>query len=168
MKKLIAYYSRSGQNYFGGQIKEVEVGNTEKLANVINEVIDGDIYKIEQVNPYSNDYRTCVKQAMEDNKNNSRPELKNMLDSIDDYDVIYLGYPNYCGTMPMAVFTFLDSFDFSDKTVYPFCTHEGSGFGHSLNDLRKYCPNVERGIEIVGSKVDQKKDEIISWLREIQ
>lgn len=168
MKKLIAYYSRSGQNYFGGQIKEVEVGNTEKLANIINEVIDGDIYKIEQVNPYSNDYKTCVKQAMEDNKNNSRPELKNMLDSIDDYDVIYLGYPNYCGTMPMAVFTFLDSFDFSDKTVYPFCTHEGSGFGHSLNDLKKYCPNVERGIEIIGSKVDEKKDEIISWLREIQ
>ena len=168
MKKLIAYYSRSGQNYFGGQIKEVEVGNTEKLANIINEVMDGDIYKIEQVNPYSNDYKTCVKQAMEDNKNNSRPELKNMLDSIDDYDVIYLGYPNYCGTMPMAVFTFLDSFDFSDKTVYPFCTHEGSGFGHSLNDLRKYCSNVERGIEIVGSKVDQKKDEIISWLKEIQ
>lgn len=168
MKKLIAYYSRSGQNYFGGQIKEVEVGNTEKLANIINEVMDGDIYKIEQVNPYSNDYKTCVKQAMEDNKNNSRPELKNMLDSIDDYDVIYLGYPNYCGTMPMAVFTFLDSFDFSDKTVYPFCTHEGSGFGHSLNDLRKYCSNVGRGIEIVGSKVDQKKDEIINWLKEIQ
>lgn len=168
MKKLIAYYSRNGQNYFGGQIKEVEVGNTEKVANIVNEAIDGDLYKIEQVKPYSNDYRTCVKQAMEDNKNNFRPDLKNKLNKIDDYDVIYLGYPNYCGTMPMAVFTFLDSFDFSNKTIYPFCTHEGSGFGHSLNDLRKYCPNVGKGIEIIGSEVDEKKDEIISWLRGIR
>ncbi len=166
MKKLIAYYSRNGQNYFGGQIKEVEVGNTEKVAKLINKEIGGDLFKIEQVEPYSNDYRTCVKQAMEDNKNNSRPLLKQSLNDINDYDVIYLGYPNYCGTMPMAVFTFLDSFDFSNKTIYPFCTHEGSGFGHSLDDLRKYCPNVDKGIEIVGSKVDQKKDEIIGWLKE--
>ena len=166
MKELIVYYSRNGQNYFGGQIKDIEVGNTEKVAKIISEVTNADLYKIEQVTPYSNDYRTCVKEAMEDNKNNSRPKLKYLLESIDGYDVIYLGYPNYCGTMPMAVFTFLDSFDFSNKTIYPFCTHEGSGFGHSLSDLKKYCPNIDGGIEIVGSQVDENKDEIINWLKE--
>ena len=166
MKELIVYYSRNGQNYFGGQIKDIEVGNTEKVANIISGVTGGDLYKIEQINPYSNNYRTCVKEAMEDNKNNSRPKLKYLLESIDGYDVIYLGYPNYCGTMPMAVFTFLDSFDFSNKTIYPFCTHEGSGFGHSLSDLKKYCPKIGGGIEIVGSQIDENKDEIINWLKE--
>ena len=166
MKELIVYYSRNGQNYFGGQVKDIEVGNTEKVANIISGVTGGDLYKIEQINPYSNNYRTCVKEAMEDNKNNSRPKLKYLLESIDGYDVIYLGYPNYCGTMPMAVFTFLDSFDFSNKIIYPFCTHEGSGFGHSLSDLKKYCPNIGGGIEIVGSQIDENKDEIINWLKE--
>ena len=166
MKTLIAYYSRNGQNYFGGQLKYIEIGNTEKVAKMINEVVDSDLFKIEQVVPYSSEYKTCIAQAKDDKENNRHPELKNKLDNIDDYDAIYLGYPNYWGTMPMAVFTFLESYDFSNKTIYPFCTHEGSGFGSSLSDLRKYCPNIGRGIEIVGSKVDEKKDEIINWLKE--
>ena len=168
MKALIAYYSRDGQNYFGGQIKNIEIGNTEKVAKMINDTIDGDLFKIDKVVPYSSEYKICIGQAKDDKENNRYPGLKNKLDNIDKYDVIYLGYPNYWGTMPMAVFTFLSSYDFSGKTIHPFCTHEGSGFGHSLSDLKKYCPDIGEGIEIVGSQVDENKDEIVKWLRGVK
>lgn len=101
MKKLVAYYSRADENYFGGTKKYIEVGNTEKAAKMIADMIGADLYKIKQIHPYSADYDTCVKEAKDDLRKNVRPELKNMLESIDEYDEIYLGYPNYWGTMPM-------------------------------------------------------------------
>lgn len=109
-----------------------------------------DIFKIEQVNEYSKDYYTCTQEAQRDQKTNARPELKHYLESIDDYDEIYLCYPNFWGTMPMAVWTFLENYDFSNKIIKPLCTHEGSGMGRSESDIKKLCPNakIESGLAI--------------------
>ena len=101
-------------------------------------------------------------------QNQARPELKEMLDSIDEYEVIYLGYPNWWNTMPMACFTFLDTYDFSGKTIIPFCTHEGSGLGNSVRDIRKACPgaNVLDGYALTGSAVRSSQELIKTWLNQ--
>ncbi len=121
-KTLIAYFSRADENYFGGAMRYVKVGNTEIVVNDMKEMIDADTFKIEMKNPYSPVYMTCIDEAKKDLKENARPELVSFPDSIDGYDTIVLAYPNYWGTMPMAVFTFLDKFDFSGKTILPLCT----------------------------------------------
>lgn len=130
-KNLIAFYSRADENYVSGILKYLTVGNTEVVAGMIKELIDADIFKIEQIQSYAKDYNQCIAQAQEDQKCDARSKLKSYPDNIDDYETIYLGFPNYWNTMPMAVFTFLEHFDFSGKTIKPFCTHEGSGMGNS-------------------------------------
>ena len=167
MAKLVAFYSRADENYFGGAMKFIKEGNTEKVAKMIGELTGADLFKIEQKVPYSADYKECVAQAREDLKNNARPELTNMPDSIDKYEEIYLGYPNYCGTMPMAVYTFLESYDFTGKTIHPFCTHEGSGLGGTESDIRKTAKGatVATGLAILGSNVDEAKSAIENWIK---
>lgn len=135
MAALIAYFSRADQNYFGGRLKNISMGNTEQAARILEKITGADMFKIEPVQPYSKDYNICISQAQEDQLRNARPELTHYPESIDQYDVIYLGYPNYWGTMPMQVFTFLEHFDFNGKTICPFCTHEGSGMGRSEADI---------------------------------
>ena len=100
-------------------------------------------------------------------QNNARPELVSIPHSIDGYDTIILGYPNYWGTMPMAVFTFLDAFDFSGKTIMPLCTNEGSGMGSSESDIRKTCTgaDVKKGLALNGSSVGSSDSQIESWLK---
>lgn len=165
-RTLVAFYSRADENYFGGSYRYIEVGNTEVIAKMVAEAADADLFKIEQKIPYSKDYESCIAEAKEDKKNSARPELVSCIDSIDDYDTIYLGYPNYWGTMPMAVFTFLEGFDFSGKTVRPFCTHEGSGLGSSVSDLRRICPNatIGKGLDIVGSTVNSARPKVDKWV----
>lgn len=165
-KNLIAFYSRADENYVSGMMKYLDIGNTEVAAGIIEEFIDADMFKIEQMQAYAKDYNTCIAQAQEDQKRDARPKLKAYPDSIDGYDTIYLGFPNYWSTMPMAVFTFLEHFDFSGKTIKPFCTHEGSGMGSSERDIRRLCPNakVEKGLAIRGGSVRQAKKEIERWL----
>lgn len=166
-KKLIAFYSRADENYVSGTLKMLDVGNTEIAAGIIKELTDADIFKIEQAKAYSKGYNDCIEEAKADQQNNARPELKGYPDSIDSYDVIYLGFPNYWSTMPMAVFTFLEHFDFSGKTIKPFCTHEGSGMGSSILDIRKLCPNaiIENGLAIYGSRVMRSRKDIESWVK---
>ena len=143
MAKLVAFYSRADENYFGGQHRYIKVGNTEKAAKMITQITGADLLQIQQKVPYSADYDTCVAEARKDFQENARPELVNLPTDLNAYDEIYLGYPNYCGTMPMAVYTFLESYDFSGKTIHPFCTHEGSGTnGH----IAIGCNNVDRAI----------------------
>ncbi|MGN0545753.1 MAG: flavodoxin [Acutalibacteraceae bacterium] len=165
-KELIAFYSRADENYANGLIKSLDVGNTEIAAGIIKELTGADLFKIEQTEPYSKSYNECIAQAQADQRQNARPKLKNLPESIDEYDVIYLGYPNYWSTMPMAVFTFLEHFDFSGKTIKPFCTHEGSGLGSSIGDIKKLCPDakVEKGLAIHGGRVKQAKNEIEKWI----
>lgn len=164
-KTLIAYYSRADENYVGGEIKELEVGNTEIAAGMLTELTGGDLFKIEQVKPYAKDYNKCIAEAQEDQRRNARPELLAYPDSIAEYDVIYLGYPNYWSTMPMAVFTFLEHFDFGGKVIKPFCTHEGSGLGSSVNDIKKLCKtaDVQAGIAIRGGSVSTARSELEKW-----
>ena len=164
--KLIVYYSRADENYVSGKIETLCVGNTEKVAGIIKELTGADVFKLEQQVPYSKDYNECIAQAQDDQKKNARPKLLVLPKSIEKYDTIYLGYPNYWNTMPMAVFTFLESFDFSSKTIKPFCTHEGSAMGRSESDIKKLCPGakVEKGLAIFGSAAARAQSDVEKWL----
>lgn len=168
MPAMIAYYSRADENYVNGQLKTLSVGNTEVAAAMIHELTGADLFKIEPIQAYAKDYNTCIAEAQADQRRNARPELKQYPDSLDGYDTIYLGYPNYWGTMPMAVFTFLERFDFSGKTILPFCTHEGSGMGGSERDIKRLCPGakVKKGLAIHGGSVKNAKPAIQKWLEE--
>lgn len=164
--KLIVYYSRADENYVSGELKMLSVGNTEVAAGYIKELTGADMFKIEQKKPYSAGYNECIAQAQADLKSDARPELVNMPESIDKYSVIYLCYPNYWGTVPMAVFTFLDNFSFEGKTVKPLCTHEGSGMGRSESDIKAHCKGakVEKGLAIHGSSAGKSKSQIEKWI----
>ncbi len=166
-KTLIAYYSRADENYFGGAMRYVKVGNTEIVCGIIKELIPADSFKIEMKNPYSPVYMTCIEEAKKDLRAKARPELVSMPDSIDGYDTIVLAYPNYWGTMPMAVFTFLEHYDFSGKTILPLCTNEGSGMGASERDIRRACPGaaVRGGLPITGSQSANSKPGVQRWLK---
>ena len=165
---LTVYFSRKGENYFGGSIKSISKGNTEIVAEIIQKSIGGDLFEIERFTPYSDNYNECVDEAREELKQDARPELKSYMDSLDKYDTIFVGYPNWCGTMPMPVFTFLGHYDLSSKKIIPFCTNEGSGMVRSEDDLKKICKGatVENGLPINGSKINQLEEEISSWAKE--
>ncbi len=165
-KELIVFYSRADENYVSGQIKTLRVGNTEIIADKIQKLTGADLFKLEQAKPYSKNYNECIAQAQEDQRKDARPELTAYPKSLDGYDVIYLGYPNYWSTMPMAVFTFLEHFDFTGKVIKPFCTHEGSGMGSSVKDIRRLCPGakVEEGLAIQGGSAERAKEEIEKWI----
>ena len=105
-RTLIAFFSRADENYFGGAMRYVKIGNTEIAAGLTKELIDADLFKIEMRDPYSPVYLTCIDEAKKDLRDNARPELDSYLDSIEGYDTVVLGYPNYWGTVPMAVATF--------------------------------------------------------------
>ena len=167
MKTLIAYYSRAGENYFSGAYRRVTVGNTEKAARMLAELTGGELFKIEQKQPYSEDYQPCIAEAQDDLKRNARPELVTMPEDLDAYDEIYLGYPNSWGTMPVAVYTFLEQFDFTGKIIHPFCTHEGSGLSGTEKDIQRAAKGalVARGLSIYGSSVDQAKPALEKWSR---
>lgn len=162
-KSIVVYYSRADENYVCGQLKYLDVGNTEKVAIQLSKLLGCELFKIEQKEPYSKSYNVCIDQAHYDQKNHIYPELKEDID-LYEYEDIYLGYPNYWGTMPMAVFTFLKNHDFKNKIIHPFCTHEGSGLGHSVQDLKDLGLDVDRGLDIVGSKVDDCKEQLKEWL----
>lgn len=166
MAELIAYFSRRDENYVNGMLKNLDIGNTEAAAGIIQELTGGELFRIEQIQAYSKKYNECIAQAQADQKRDARPELMAYPESINKYDVIYLGYPNYWGTMPMAVFTFLEHFDFNGKIIRPFCTHEGSGMGSSGTDIRKLCPyaRVEAGLAILGGNVRESQKEIEKWV----
>ena len=170
MSILVAYYSRAGENYFGGEYKYIEVGNTEKAADMIAEITGADLFKIEQAKPYSDNYRTCVDEARKDYQKKARPPLMVFPDSLDGYDEIYLGYPNYCGTMPMAVYTFLEHYNWAGKTIHPFCTHEGSGLSNTVKDIQNSAGDakVTNGFSVTGSFVDSAKPMIKKWIEEMR
>ena len=165
-KTLIAFFSRADENYFGGAMRYVKVGNTEIVVNLMKETIDAKSFKIEMKNPYSPVYMTCIDEAKKDLRENARPELVSYPDSIDEYDTVILAYPNYWGTMPMAVFTFLERYDFSGKTILPLCTNEGSGMGSSEKDIKKYAKgaNLKKGLSITGSAAASSKKSVQKWL----
>ena len=165
-KCLIAYFSRKGNNYVSGRIIDLPIGNTEVVSKMIQEMTGSDMLHIEAVEPYPKDYTEATEMAQGELRANARPELTNHTDNMDSYDVIFLGYPNWWGTMPMPVFTFLEEYDFSGKTIIPFCTHEGSGLGHSEKDIAKLCPEAVmlKGLAIHGTSAGSAKKSVSNWL----
>jgi flavodoxin len=168
-KCLIAYYSRKGQNYVSGRIVDLKVGNTEVVANMIQNITGGDMFHIESVTAYPKDYTEATEVAKNELRAKARPKLTGQVENMGAYDVIFLGYPNWWGTMPMPVFTFLESYDFSGKTIVPFCTHEGSGMGHTEQDIAKACPKATmlKGIAIHGTNAGSAGPNVSSWIEEL-
>ncbi len=165
-KCLIAYFSRKGQNYVSGRLVDLKVGNTEVIANMIQKVTNGDLFHIESVTGYPKDYTETTEVAKNELRSKARPKLTGQVENMEAYDAVYLGYPNWWGTMPMPVFAFLESYDFTGKTIVPFCTHEGSGMGHSEKDIAKACPNasVLKGIAIHGSSAGSAESDVSKWI----
>ena len=165
-KRLIAYYSRKGQNYVDGNIIDLPIGNTELAAKMIREIAGGDLFEIKTIKSYPVGYTETTEVAKLELRNNERPELETNINNMNEYETVILGYPNWWGTMPMAVFTFLEKYDFSGKTIFPFCTHEGSGMGKSERDIKRICPKsrIGKGLAITGSNVKNSSSEIKSWL----
>lgn len=168
MKPLIVYYSRRGQNLVNGTVKNLLVGNTELLAAILQKLTDADSFRIEPQEDYAADYYRCIDEARQDLQKHRCPALKELPKHLSEYDVIYLGYPNYWGTMPMPVASFLRQSDLAGKRIKPFCTHEGGGMGKSEQDIKKLCPNsiVKKGLAIRGANVKDAKAQISAWIDE--
>lgn len=152
---LILYFSMSG--------------NTETVANYIHEEIGGDIVKLETVQTYPEDYDELVDYAREEQRDNTRPELETTIENIEQYDTIFLGYPNWWGDMPMPIYSFLDQYDLSNKTIAPFITHGGSGLSGTPANIANEEPDavVTEGLAINGDDVDDCQDEVNEWLDEL-
>lgn len=166
MKILVAYYSRRGTNYMSGGVVDLPVGNTEIAAKTIQELVGGDIFRINPVKEYPVDYEKATQVAQAELRQGARPGIKGRVEGMSGYDLVFLGYPNWWGTMPMVVFTFLEAYDFAGKTVLPFCTNEGSGLGRSEGDIKKLCPKAKvlNGLAIRGSAVKRAGDDIAHWI----
>jgi len=168
-KCLIAYFSRPGNNYVSGRIVNLPVGNTEVAAKIIQELTGGDLFNISSVNKYPQDYMEATEAAKQELNAKARPKLANHVDNMASYEIVFLGYPNWWGTMPMPVYTFLEEYDFAGKTIIPFCTHEGSGMGHSEREIATLCPTatIMKGLAIHGTRVKDAKNDISNWLDKV-
>lgn len=167
MSNLIVYFSRKGQNYVNGTIKNLTKGNTERVAEFIQRAVGGDLFQVETVKEYSEEYEVCIEEAKRELYANARPQLKSYLDSLDKYDNIFVGYPSWWGTMPMAMYTFLERYDLTGKKIIPFCTNEGSGMGSSELDLNKICKGAKvlPGISIHGAESALSAIRVAEWAR---
>lgn len=164
MKSLVIYFSRADENYSVGFTTK---GNTEVIAEYIRDIIGANLFKVEPLVPYSKDYFTCIEEAKDRTKNHNAPIKENVPD-LSSYDTIYIGSPIYWGTMPEELFTALKDVDFAGKTIKVFTTHEGSGLGNVLNDVKRICANanVENdAIAIKGSSVNKSKNIVENWIK---
>ena len=173
---LIAYFTMpenvdtAGVDAIAGAsivIRDGEVmGNVEYMANVIQETVGGDLFKIETMQQYPLDHDLLIDHAAAEQDADARPELATHIESLDQYDTIILGYPNWWGDMPMAVYTFLDEYDFSGKTIIPFCPHGGSGFSRTENTIAELQPGAtisENGLTISRNEVADSAEEVAAW-----
>ncbi|MBO7675106.1 MAG: NAD(P)H-dependent oxidoreductase [Atopobiaceae bacterium] len=167
MSTLVAYFSRAGQNYGNGGVINLPKGNTEILAEAIAADLGADLFKIETVEAYPEDYFATTDVAKRELRAQARPAIQGPLPSMEGVDAIVLGYPNWWGTMPMAVKTFLDACDLSGVTIAPLCTNEGSGLGGSVGDLRRSYPaaNVTEGLSIRGTDAVRSTGKAVAWAK---
>lgn len=166
-KTLVIYYSRKGQNYVNGGIEDLTKGNTEMVAEYIAELTGADLFEVETVKDYAEDYYECTDEAKAELQRNERPELKQYLDGIDGYDDIVVAAPCWWGTYPMGVFTQLDRLDFAGKRVFPVMTHEGSGLAGAPKALRDHCKGAEvgPGLAIHGAEAARSKSAVEKWVK---
>ena len=167
-KALVVYYSRKGENHMPGGIEVLEKGHTEYAAEFIQKALDADIFEIDTVKPYAENYRECCMEAVAEAKSNARPEIKGYVDDIAGYDTIFVCFPCWCGTAPMCVFTFLEHYDLTGKTIVPLCTNEGSGMANSEKDLANVCKGatVVPGLPVRGHQVKDSEEVIATWAKE--
>lgn len=151
---LIVYFSHSG--------------NTDRLAKMLQKGTGADMFRVVPVEAYPTSYHAVIDQAKKEQQANARPALKTLkVEKLDKYNTVFVGYPNWWGTMPMCMFTFLENNDLSGKKLVPFVTHEGSAFGSSLDDLKRLAPNakLQTGIEVRGGQVGDSENEVANWLK---
>lgn len=166
-KNLIIYYSRAGANYVNGRIVKLAKGNTEICAEYIQNAVGGDLFEVQTTEAYSEDYTECTEQAKEEINRNARPELKEYLDDISEYDHVFVLGPCWWGTYPMPVFSLLKRLDFTGKKVMPLMTHEGSGMGNSEHDLHLICEGAVFGTSMAVHGADAAKSEkaVSEWAK---
>ena len=173
MKELVIYFSHTGENYMKNGIENIEKGNTEIVAENISHLTGADLFKVEPLKEYPYNYHECCDVAKEGLENNSRPEIKNKLENISDYDTIYIGGPVWWSHYPMCMFTCLENLDFTGKTIYPFATNAG-WLGKSFKDIEKLCPNskIEKEMNIVFESYSDKlkitEKELNDWINSIK
>ena len=166
-KAIIIYFSRAGENYDVGRVDE---GNTKMIVNYLEEVTDMQIYQIVPTTSYPEGYQDTLNAVQTERSSNARPSIKDPITDISKYDTILLGYPIWYTNLPNIVKTLLESLNLEGKTIYPFNTHEGSGVGNSISDIKSLAPNaiVKDGFPLKGSyarKTDSHKD-IRDWLND--
>ena len=163
-KSIIIYFSRADENYAVGYI---EKGNTEVIAEYIKDITGADMFKVERKIPYAKDYQTCIEEAQAEQQNNERPELVHILDSIDNYETIYIVAPVYWGYLPQPMVTQLERLNWEGKTVRVFTTHEGSGLGSIPSQLKRLCKGaniLDYGLAIRGADCKNSKSKIENWI----
>ena len=181
---LVAYLSRAGENYNVGVVREgsasaayagyIEKGNTAMMAAVIAEISGGDLFEIQTVTPYPEDYASMLQVAQEEIDTDARPELAAKVENMADYDVVFIGYPIWHGRMPQAILSFIEGYDLSGKTVIPFNTHEGSGQSGTQQVLEQALPDstVLQGLTVRGKMAQEDPEgmraQIEPWLEGMQ
>lgn len=168
--KAVIYFSRRGENFVNGKMEELAVGNTEVAAMKLAAALGADLIKLEPVVPYPNSYQEVTKQAELERQQRAYVAYTADKVALADYETIFLGYPNWWGGLPQLVVSFLQENDWQNKTIYPFCTHEGSGMGSSIEELKRFCPTatVKDGLPIRGSQVARSDTAIRNWLTTIE
>lgn len=166
---LVAYFTTKSQLDINRRISETEIGNTAKIANLIKENVVCDLYEIEPIEEYPKDMDTLLEVAKKEFDEETYPELLLHILNMNEYDIIFLGYPNWYNTMPRAVFTFLNEYNFSGKKIIPFCTHGGGGLGQSVEDIKKILPENEilEAIDIQDKEVENSSEKISSWIKNL-
>lgn len=165
---LVAYFSLAGEQYGVGEIEE---GNTSIIAHMIAEQTGADLFEIEAVDPYPTTYDELLDVSRAEMEENARPEIAETVENMDDYDTIFIGYPNWWGDMPMIVYGFLESYDLSGKTIVPFCTHGGSGLSGTERTIEELTGGtMVDGFAIAGRTAQNDREtaesEVTDWLRE--
>lgn len=168
-KVLVVFYSRTGENYAVGNIAK---GNTHIAAEMIADKTDGRLFEVQPIKPYPEDYTKCTEVAKKEKEEEARPAIKDDI-AVEDYDVVFIGYPIWWGDAPMPVHTFIDKHNWNGKTVIPFCTHEGSGLGSTEAIMAKACKGATllKGLAVQGSVAQNQRNEaresVDSWLNEL-
>lgn len=147
------------------------VGNNQLVATMIQKEVGGDIFAIETVNEYPIDHKKLVDLGAEEKKNNARPKLKRKIENINNYDIIFIGFPNWWADLPMPLYTFLEENDFSGKIIIPFCVHGGSSFSGTIRTITSLQPNatvVNDGLSISRNDVHRLKNEVTNWINSLK
>ena len=165
---LVAYFSLAGEQYGVGVVEE---GNTSIIAHMIAEQTGADLFEIEAATPYPTTYQGLLDVSQQEMRDDARPEISGTVDNMDDYDTIFIGYPNWWGDMPMIVYNFLESYDLSGKTIVPFCTHGGSGLSDTESTIADITGGTMKdGFAIPGTTAQNDRDtarnEVTQWLED--